>query len=219
MFLYGNEGEAMTDSKSIIQQLEKTKSLTRQTASMDAHEHLKAMAIMDPLPKDIIGKSLRNVLESQSRLKEVSKISQHMPNAQIQKAMDAAMAPSRAIKAAMNAMPSAAVQKTIQQVQMASVPKMRSLPIRPITLTQLTPREKYSDHHVLRNVVELGDAIRRARKSKGLTQQNFADLAGVGRRFVSELEQGKQTLEIGKVLKVAAAAGIQLMFIPTETNP
>ena len=36
-------------------------------------------------------------------------------------------------------------------------------------------------------------------------------MAGVGRRFISELENGKATLEIDKVLKVAAAAGIDFL--------
>ncbi len=70
----------------------------------------------------------------------------------------------------------------------------------------------------LQKVSDLGAAVRNARKSKRLTQQEFADLAGVGRRFLSELESGKPTLEIGKVLKVAAAAGIQLMFVPVAHN-
>lgn len=43
-----------------------------------------------------------------------------------------------------------------------------------------------------------------------MTQQAFADLCGVGRRFLSELENGKPTVEFGKVLQVLAAAGIDL---------
>lgn len=65
----------------------------------------------------------------------------------------------------------------------------------------------------IHTVLDIGVAIRTARKSRKLTQQNFADLAGVGRRFLSELEAGKSTLEIGIVLKVAAAAGIQIILI------
>ncbi|WP_436112671.1 helix-turn-helix transcriptional regulator [Neorhizobium tomejilense] len=52
--------------------------------------------------------------------------------------------------------------------------------------------------------------VRHAREERRLTQQAFADLAGVGRRFISELENGKTTLEFDKVLKVARAAGISL---------
>ncbi|MDN2583217.1 helix-turn-helix transcriptional regulator [Aquibium sp. ELW1220] len=57
---------------------------------------------------------------------------------------------------------------------------------------------------------ELGLLIRKARERRNQSQQSFADLAGVGRRFVSELENGKATLELGKVLKVMRAAGISI---------
>jgi y4mF family transcriptional regulator len=55
---------------------------------------------------------------------------------------------------------------------------------------------------------DLGRLVRAARKRRGVAQQVFADAAGVGRRFLSELENGKPTLELGKVLTVASAAGI-----------
>lgn len=58
---------------------------------------------------------------------------------------------------------------------------------------------------------ELGAIVRAARKRHGMTQADFADLAGVGRRFLIELEQGKPRLELGKVLIVLAAAGIDLI--------
>jgi HTH-type transcriptional regulator/antitoxin HipB len=57
---------------------------------------------------------------------------------------------------------------------------------------------------------DLGRLVRAARKRRDFSQQQFADLAGVGRRFLSELENGKPTLELGKVLKVADTAGIAL---------
>lgn len=60
------------------------------------------------------------------------------------------------------------------------------------------------------SVKELGDMVRRLRERRKLSQQEFADLAGVGRRFLSELENGKPTLEFAKVLQVARAAGISL---------
>ena len=58
---------------------------------------------------------------------------------------------------------------------------------------------------------EIGLLVRVARQKMKLNQQTFADLAGVGRRFVSELEGGKPTLEFDKVLKACAAAGIDLL--------
>ena len=60
----------------------------------------------------------------------------------------------------------------------------------------------------------LGRMVRQAREGMGLTQAAFADAAGVGRRFVSELENGKATLELGKVMAVCAAAGLDLMAAP-----
>ena len=62
----------------------------------------------------------------------------------------------------------------------------------------------------IQTTVDLGQLVKKAREKKGLTQQEFADLTGVGRRFVSELENGKPTIEFGKALKVAIGAGISL---------
>lgn len=62
----------------------------------------------------------------------------------------------------------------------------------------------------INTVADVGAGVREARKAMGLTQQGFADLAGVGRRFVSELESGKATLEAGKVIAVCRAAGIDV---------
>jgi HTH-type transcriptional regulator/antitoxin HipB len=57
---------------------------------------------------------------------------------------------------------------------------------------------------------DLGRLVRIARERMQLNQQRFADLAGVGRRFISELENGKESLELAKVLQVCQAAGIDL---------
>jgi y4mF family transcriptional regulator len=62
----------------------------------------------------------------------------------------------------------------------------------------------------IQTTADLGQLVRRAREDNGLTQQEFADLTGVGRRFVSELENGKPTIEFGKALKVALGAGISI---------
>jgi y4mF family transcriptional regulator len=57
---------------------------------------------------------------------------------------------------------------------------------------------------------DLGLLVKRARKELGMTQQRFADLAGIGRRFVSELEAGKPSMEFGKVMEACKAIGIDL---------
>lgn len=58
---------------------------------------------------------------------------------------------------------------------------------------------------------DLGAFVIDHRKAERHTQQELADLAGVGRRFLSELEAGKPTAEIGKVLQVLNALGIDLI--------
>jgi y4mF family transcriptional regulator len=63
------------------------------------------------------------------------------------------------------------------------------------------------------NPSQLGTFIKSERTAKGLTQQQLADLAGVGRRFIVECEAGKPRLEFAKVLQVAAAAGIDIFAI------
>jgi len=49
---------------------------------------------------------------------------------------------------------------------------------------------------------EFGMAVRRFRKFRGLKQQELADLAGCSIMYVSQLERGKATAEIGKALKI-----------------
>lgn len=57
---------------------------------------------------------------------------------------------------------------------------------------------------------EIGAIVRARRKTLGVTQAELAGLADVGARFVVELERGKETLELGKVLRVLDRLGIQL---------
>ena len=61
---------------------------------------------------------------------------------------------------------------------------------------------------------ELGRAVRRRRREEGLTQAQAAGLCGVGTRFLSELERGKPTAEIGRVLRVLAGLGLLLHVVP-----
>ncbi len=63
------------------------------------------------------------------------------------------------------------------------------------------------------SVETLGALVRAYREEFALSQQSFAEQAGVGRRFISELENGKPSLEFDKVLAVARAAGIDLLAV------
>jgi y4mF family transcriptional regulator len=63
----------------------------------------------------------------------------------------------------------------------------------------------------IKSAQDMGRLIREAREQRKLSQQAFADLVGVGRRFISELENGKTTLEFDKVLQVVSASGIVVL--------
>ena len=56
----------------------------------------------------------------------------------------------------------------------------------------------------------LSEYIKQKRKKNGLSQVELAERAGVGLRFVRELEQGKQTLRMDKVNAVLALFGKEL---------
>ena len=60
---------------------------------------------------------------------------------------------------------------------------------------------------IIQNIVELGTIVKAKRKNMQLTQASLAALCNVGTRFISELENGKTTLEINKVLKVVQGLG------------
>ncbi|MDF7824386.1 helix-turn-helix domain-containing protein [Pontiellaceae bacterium B12227] len=59
-------------------------------------------------------------------------------------------------------------------------------------------------------VGEIGKTIRRARKAQGITQSALAMTANTAPRFISDLENGKQTCEIGKALQVLNCLGIHI---------
>jgi len=57
---------------------------------------------------------------------------------------------------------------------------------------------------------DIGAMVRHAREEQGLTQDDLAGLTGMGRRFISELENGKETAQLMKVLLVLSALGVGL---------
>ena len=62
------------------------------------------------------------------------------------------------------------------------------------------------------DVRQIGVAIRKKRLDIGMRQAELAALAGVGVRFLSELENGKSSAEIGKVLLVLRRLGLDLLI-------
>lgn len=56
----------------------------------------------------------------------------------------------------------------------------------------------------------LAAALRGRRVALGWSQADTAAVAGVSRKFVSEVEGGKETVELGKVLSLADAMGLDI---------
>lgn len=61
---------------------------------------------------------------------------------------------------------------------------------------------------------KLGDLVKKRRKELGMNQGELALVSGTGVRFISDLENGKETCELGKALKVLANLGLELAFTP-----
>jgi y4mF family transcriptional regulator len=60
------------------------------------------------------------------------------------------------------------------------------------------------------NMKELGRAIRDRRRELGYTQAFLADYAGVSASFLSELENGKETIQTGKMLEITSLLGMDI---------
>jgi y4mF family transcriptional regulator len=73
--------------------------------------------------------------------------------------------------------------------------------------TKFPEREIWKTMTSIRSSQQLGDAIRTARKQLALTQPQLALAAGVGVRFVVELEAGKPTVRLAQVLRVIESLG------------
>lgn len=63
---------------------------------------------------------------------------------------------------------------------------------------------------ILKTVKDIGNLVKETRKKQNFTQIELAQLSNVGTRFLSDLENGKPTCEIEKVLKVLSNLGIKL---------
>lgn len=57
----------------------------------------------------------------------------------------------------------------------------------------------------LRTTKELGALVRETRKAQGISQEQLAGVANTGVRFVSDLENGKPTVQLDKTIKVLKA--------------
>ncbi len=68
----------------------------------------------------------------------------------------------------------------------------------------------------MNKINDISEFVKTMRKKNELTQVQLAERAGVGLRFIREMEQGKQTLQMDKVNQVLFLFGHQLGPVKLE---
>jgi HTH-type transcriptional regulator/antitoxin HipB len=64
------------------------------------------------------------------------------------------------------------------------------------------------------DVKTIGSLVRDARKRQKFTQAEAAGYLNVGTRFLSDLENGKPTIQIGKAFQVLEGIGFKILIVP-----
>ena len=67
---------------------------------------------------------------------------------------------------------------------------------------------------MITNAVSFGAAIRKRRKELGYTQQFVSEFSGISVSFISNLENGKSTAELGKAIYLANLLGLDCNLVP-----
>lgn len=65
---------------------------------------------------------------------------------------------------------------------------------------------------------ELGMRLKEARQEQGLSQMELADRISVSRPWISHLEAGKPTIEVGLVLRAITALGLECDVRPRAST-
>lgn len=63
---------------------------------------------------------------------------------------------------------------------------------------------------------DIGKTIKHRRKSLQLTQDELSQVVGVGRKFISSVENGKETAQIGLILDLCRELGLELTLTTGE---
>lgn len=61
----------------------------------------------------------------------------------------------------------------------------------------------------------VGDALREARKSAGLSQEKLAEKADLHPNYIGEVERGEKTISVDALMRIAAALKVPIVtFFP-----
>jgi HTH-type transcriptional regulator / antitoxin HipB len=72
---------------------------------------------------------------------------------------------------------------------------------------------------VVRSPQALGQVLARLRYQHGLTQEELAEALGVSRRYLSEIENGKQNLFATRLFELLRELGVHLEVVPDSATP
>ena len=59
-------------------------------------------------------------------------------------------------------------------------------------------------------LIRFGEAVRKLRQSKQISQEEFADLCGLHRTYISDIELGKRNVSLENIEKIAVALDISI---------
>jgi len=66
--------------------------------------------------------------------------------------------------------------------------------------------------HIARSPRDLGNLIQRARKKRGLTQTDLAQLAGLRQELISKIERGQEGTKLSNIYALLAPLDLELMI-------
>ena len=90
---------------------------------------------------------------------------------------------------------------------------------RTIKNSDLSMTQQITQYGSIRSVEGLGKLARAHRKHRKLTLETVSGLGNLSTRFLSEFERGKETAEIGKVLKALRTIGLEVIIQPRRGPP
>ena len=69
---------------------------------------------------------------------------------------------------------------------------------------------------IVTDAKQFGEAVRKRRKALGYTQSFLSAFSGLSVSFLSDLENGKTTIELEKAIRVANLLGLDCSLTPRE---
>lgn len=71
-----------------------------------------------------------------------------------------------------------------------------------------------ADEWIVRDLADLGQAIRHYRDERGLLQDELAEQADIHRSYLSDLERGKATEQTDRLFRVLRRLGLEVAVRP-----